>query len=59
MPAGITFRERLARSIHAAGLRLAGERGGDAANTLTGLLGLGRIELCADPACADCAPLTT
>lgn len=59
MPAGITLRERLARSIHAAALRLAGERGGNAANTLTGALRLGRIELCANPACTDCAPLTT
>ncbi|MFF7251671.1 hypothetical protein [Streptomyces microflavus] len=59
MSAGITFRERLARLIHAAGLRIAGERGGRAANVLTGLLGLGRIELCADPACTDCAPAPT
>ncbi|MFH9215930.1 hypothetical protein [Streptomyces globisporus] len=55
----VSFRERLARTLHAVGLRIAGERGGRAANVLTGLLGLGRIELCANPACTDCAPLST
>lgn len=55
----VSFRERLARTLHAAGLRIAAERGGRTANVLTGLLGFGRIELCADPACTDCAPLTT
>ncbi|MEV7313920.1 hypothetical protein AB0N56_13390 [Streptomyces microflavus] len=53
------FRERLTRRLHAAGLRLAGEPGGRAANVLTGLLGLGRIELCANPACTDCAAAPT
>ncbi|MFH8372002.1 hypothetical protein ACH4A7_00460 [Streptomyces cyaneofuscatus] len=53
------FRERLTRRLHAAGLRLAGEPGGRAANTVTGLLGLGRIELCTDPACIDCAAAPT
>ncbi|MGC5344548.1 hypothetical protein [Streptomyces sp. DT171] len=56
MTAGISLRERLTRTIHAAGLRLAGERGGHAANTLTDVLRLGRIDLCPDPACTDCAP---
>ncbi|MFD4179276.1 hypothetical protein [Streptomyces anulatus] len=59
MSAGITIRERLTRTIHAAGLYAAGERGGNAANALTDFLRLGRVELCADPSCADCAPLAT
>jgi hypothetical protein len=59
MPAGITFRERLTRTIHAAGLHLAGERGGNAANALTDFLRLGRVDQCADPSCTDCAPLAT
>ncbi|WP_426501251.1 hypothetical protein [Streptomyces sp. D54] len=59
MSAGITFRERLTRTIHAAGLRLAGERGGNAANALTDFFRLGRVVLCADPSCTDCAPLAT
>ncbi|WP_406484498.1 hypothetical protein [Streptomyces microflavus] len=55
----MSLRERLTRTLHAAGLRLAGEHGGRAANVLTGLLGLGRIELCTNPACTDCAPAPT
>ncbi|MFJ9260483.1 hypothetical protein ACIRP4_09465 [Streptomyces bacillaris] len=55
----MSLRERLTRHIHAAGLRIAGEPGGRAANVLTSLLGLGRIELCTNPSCIDCAPLTT
>ncbi|MFW3472871.1 hypothetical protein ACN24M_16325 [Streptomyces microflavus] len=55
----MSLRERLARTLNAAGLRLAGERGGRAANTVTGLLGLGRIELCTNPSCTDCAPAPT
>ncbi|MFE3471264.1 hypothetical protein ACFXOI_06170 [Streptomyces bacillaris] len=55
----MSLRERLTRRIHAAGLRFAGEPGGRAANVLTSLLGLGRIELCTNPACIDCAPAPT
>ncbi|MFD8060818.1 hypothetical protein ACFXA0_15290 [Streptomyces cyaneofuscatus] len=55
----MSLRERRTRTLHAAGLRLAGERGGRAANIVTGLLGLGRIELCTNPACTDCAPAPT
>ncbi|WP_334664877.1 hypothetical protein [Streptomyces cyaneofuscatus] len=55
----MSLRERLTRRIHAAGLRIAGEPGGRAANVLTGLLGLGRIDLCANPSCTDCAPAPT
>ncbi len=52
----MSFRERLTRALHAAGLRIAGEPGGRAANVLTSLLGLGRIERCTSPTCTDCAP---
>ncbi|MEU0702461.1 hypothetical protein ABZ513_16830 [Streptomyces bacillaris] len=52
----MSLRERLTRTIHAAGLRIAGEPGGRAANVLTSLLGLGRIELCTNPSCTNCAP---
>ncbi|MEW1627293.1 hypothetical protein AB0387_07660 [Streptomyces sp. NPDC089173] len=55
----MSLRERLARTLHAAGLRIAKEPGGRAANVLTSLLGLGRIELCTNPACIDCAPAPT
>ncbi|MFH9768884.1 hypothetical protein ACH4N4_20740 [Streptomyces microflavus] len=55
----MSLRERLARTLHAAAFRLAGERGDRAANVLTGLLGLGRIELCTNPSCTDCAPAPT
>ncbi|MEU0358552.1 hypothetical protein [Streptomyces cyaneofuscatus] len=53
----MSLRERLTRTLHAAGLRIAGEPGGRAANVLTSLLGLGRIELCTNPSCADCSPV--
>ncbi|MEU8100767.1 hypothetical protein [Streptomyces rubiginosohelvolus] len=50
----MSFRERLTRALHAVGLRIAGEPGGRAANVLTSLLGLGRIERCTNPTCTDC-----
>ncbi|MGW9305825.1 hypothetical protein ACWHA3_34035 [Streptomyces cyaneofuscatus] len=55
----MSLRERLTRTLHAAGLRIAKEPGGRAANTVTGLLGLGRIELCTNPSYTDCAPAPT
>ncbi|WP_405548776.1 hypothetical protein [Streptomyces microflavus] len=42
------------RSAQAVGRTVAGDRGGEVANTVTGALGLGRIEKCADPKCSDC-----
>ncbi|MFI1865811.1 hypothetical protein [Streptomyces jumonjinensis] len=47
--------ERAARRIQAVGLTVAGERGGRVANKVSGALGYGRVELCDDPACPDCA----
>ncbi|MFE5958919.1 hypothetical protein [Streptomyces rubiginosohelvolus] len=42
------------RSAQAVGRTVAGDRGGKVANKVTGALGLGRIEQCADPKCSDC-----
>ncbi|MFF1547128.1 hypothetical protein [Streptomyces sp. NPDC058291] len=52
-PAG---REVVARRLQQAGLTVAGERGGRAANRVSEALGCGRIDLCNDPNCLDCAP---
>lgn len=46
--------EVVTRSAQAVGRTVAGDRGGRAANKVTGALGLGRIETCADPKCTDC-----
>lgn len=42
------------RSAQAVGRTVAGDKGGEVANKVTGALGLGRIEQCADPKCSDC-----
>lgn len=54
---GVSTAETTARTIQATGRTLAGDRGGRVANAVTGALGLGRIEICDDPNCADCAPI--
>lgn len=48
-------RERVCRRLQQAGLTVAGERGGRVANRISEAIGAGRIELCADPDCPDCA----
>ncbi|MCX5145118.1 hypothetical protein [Streptomyces sp. NBC_00338] len=42
------------RSAQVVGRTVAGDRGGKVANKVTGALGLGRIEKCADPKCDCC-----
>lgn len=42
------------RSAQAVGRTVAGDKGGEVANKVTGALGLGRIEQCTDPKCSDC-----
>ncbi|WP_329217347.1 hypothetical protein [Streptomyces microflavus] len=42
------------RSAQAVGRTVAGDRGSGVANKVTAVLGLGRIEKCADPQCSDC-----
>ncbi|MGW0920124.1 hypothetical protein ACWD3J_14040 [Streptomyces sp. NPDC002755] len=51
-----TGREAVARRLQQTGLTVAGERGGRAANRVSEALGCGRIDLCSDPTCLDCAP---
>lgn len=53
----MSTRELACRRIQQAGLTLGGERGGRIANRVSGALGLGRIELCDDPTCPNCAPV--
>lgn len=53
---GTTRREQVSRRLQAAGRQVAGERGGRIANRVSEAIGCGRIELCNDPACQDCAP---
>ncbi|MFH9804932.1 hypothetical protein ACH4M0_22215 [Streptomyces albidoflavus] len=53
---GASLAEVVTRHLHAAGRTIAGEKGGRAANTITSAVGLGRIEICGNPACPDCAP---
>lgn len=52
--AGVSPAETATRTIQAAGQKIAGERGGKAANRVTSALGLGRIEHCNKPDCPDC-----
>lgn len=54
---GVSTAEVVTRTIQYAGQRVAGERGGQVANAVTGALGLGRIEMCDAPDCEDCAPV--
>ncbi|MFE4613736.1 hypothetical protein ACFRK5_36150 [Streptomyces niveus] len=56
--AGVSRAETATRVITAAGRTVAGDRvGGRAANAITEALGLGRIDLCDDPTCENCAPV--
>ncbi|MGC4925576.1 hypothetical protein [Streptomyces sp. DT117] len=51
---GVSTAETATRTVQAAGQKIAGERGGKAANKFTAALGLGRISYCNKPDCADC-----
>lgn len=51
---GVSTAETAARTVQAAGQKIAGERGGRAANKVTSALGLGRIDHCNKPECSDC-----
>ncbi|MEV7492203.1 hypothetical protein AB0O08_15790 [Streptomyces anulatus] len=51
---GVSAAETAARTVQTAGQRIAGERGGRAANRVTSALGLGRISYCNKPNCLDC-----
>ncbi|MEU0354943.1 hypothetical protein [Streptomyces cyaneofuscatus] len=51
---GVSPAETAARTIQAAGQKIAGERGGRAANKVAAALGLGRISYCNRPDCPDC-----
>lgn len=53
---GASLAEVVTRHLHAAGRTIAGEKGGRAANAVTSAVGLGRIDICGNPACPDCAP---
>lgn len=48
-------RELVARRLQQAGRTVAGERGSRAANAVSAAIGCGRIELCNDPNCPNCA----
>ena len=52
---GISTQEYLCRRIQGVGRQVAGDRGGRAANAVTGALGLGRIDICDDPNCPNCS----
>ncbi|WP_405479894.1 hypothetical protein [Streptomyces anulatus] len=51
---GVSTAETATRAIHAVGQKVAGERGGKAANRVTSALGLGQIEVCGKPDCPNC-----
>ncbi|MEU5978815.1 hypothetical protein [Streptomyces sp. NPDC047315] len=55
--AGACLKERAARRIHAVVVTVGGERSRRAANKVTTALRLGRIDLCDDATCVDCAPV--
>jgi len=50
-------RELIARRLQQAGRTVAGERGSRAANAVSSAIGCGRIEICDDPNCLNCAPV--
>ena len=52
----MTLDERIARRLQQAGRNLAGERGGRIANRISEAIGCGRIGLCDNPDCPNCAP---
>ncbi|WP_435597084.1 hypothetical protein [Streptomyces anulatus] len=51
---GVSAAETATRTIHAVGQKVAGERGGRAANRVTSALGLGQIKVCGKPDCPNC-----
>ncbi|GAA3121932.1 hypothetical protein [Streptomyces echinatus] len=51
----MSAQERTARRLQQVGRSLAGERGSRAANRVSQAIGCGRIELCDDPNCPNCA----
>lgn len=53
---GASAPERVSRHLQAAGQRVAGERGGRIANRVSEAIGCGRIDLCDNPDCPNCAP---
>jgi hypothetical protein len=52
----MSTRELTARRIQQIGRNLAGDRGGRIANRVSEAIGCGRIDLCDDPNCPNCAP---
>ncbi|WP_151775783.1 hypothetical protein [Streptomyces abyssomicinicus] len=48
-------RERIARRLQQVGITVGGETGSRIANRISWAIGCGRIELCDDPACPNCA----
>lgn len=50
-------REAIARRLQQAGRTVAGERGSRIANGISEAIGCGRIEICDDPNCPNCAPV--
>lgn len=48
-------REVVARRLQQAGRTVAGDAGSRAANRVSAAIGCGRIELCSDPTCPNCA----
>jgi hypothetical protein len=48
-------RELVSRRLQQAGLTVAGEPGARVANWVSEAIGCGRIQLCNDPGCQDCA----
>lgn len=54
---GTSRREQVARHLQAAGRQVAGERGSRIANRVSEAIGCGRINICDDPTCEDCAPV--
>lgn len=53
----MSARELIARRLQQVGWNVAGERGSRIANRVSEAIGCGRIELCDDPACPNCAPV--
>ena len=53
----MSARELTARRLQQVGRSLAGERGSRIANKVSEAIGCGRIELCDDPDCPNCAPI--
>lgn len=56
-PRGVSTRETVSRVLQATGLRVAGERGAKVANRVSEAIGCGRIDVCDNPGCEDCAPV--